>query len=93
MVSGKKFKVSEDYYAESSGYFAILKCPEKKNAQGLLSISTNDIDGQKGALNVNDFYVIRKLRGGNFGRVYACCNKTNNKKYALKIMNKGKLKK
>lgn len=51
------------------------------------------MDDHKGVLDINDFYVIRRLRAGNFGRVYACCNKINNKKYALKVMNKGKLKK
>ena len=93
LANGTKLKISQNFYAENSGYFAVLVCPETKNAEGLYTISTQSIDDQKGLLRINDFYVIRKLRSGNFGRVFACWNKSTQKKYALKVMNKTRLNK
>jgi serine/threonine protein kinase len=42
-------------------------------------------------LDLKDFIVIRKLRSGNFGKVYACYNKITKLKYAIKVMDKQRL--
>ena len=42
----------------------------------------------KGKIKLKDFIILRSLRAGNFGRVYACFNKSTKSKYAIKVMNK-----
>jgi serine/threonine protein kinase len=37
-------------------------------------------------LTLNDLFVVRKLRSGNFGQVYATFSPATDKKYALKVM-------
>lgn len=37
---------------------------------------------------INDFILLRKLRAGNFGQVYACYNTVIQKKYAVKVMDR-----
>lgn len=39
-------------------------------------------------MQISDFYVIRKLREGNFGRVYACWNTKTSKIYAIKVLDR-----
>lgn len=39
-------------------------------------------------LFLKDFIVLKKLRSGNFGKVYACYNKKTLEKYAIKVVNK-----
>ena len=39
-------------------------------------------------LNLNDFVVVKKLRAGNFGQVYACYHRIIKKKYAIKVMDR-----
>lgn len=39
-------------------------------------------------LLLKDFIVLKKLRSGNFGKVYACYNKKTLEKYAIKVINK-----
>jgi serine/threonine protein kinase len=37
---------------------------------------------------ISDFHVVKKLRSGNFGHVYACYNHKTNKVYALKVLDR-----
>lgn len=37
---------------------------------------------------MSDFHVIRKLREGNFGKVYACWNNKTAKMYAIKVLDR-----
>lgn len=39
-------------------------------------------------LLLKDFIVLKKLRSGNFGKVYACYNRKTLEKYAIKVINK-----
>jgi len=39
-------------------------------------------------MQISDFYVVRKLREGNFGKVYACWNTKTNKIYAIKVLDR-----
>lgn len=39
-------------------------------------------------MNLDDFIVLRSLRSGNFGKVYACYNRALKSKFAIKVMNK-----
>ena len=39
-------------------------------------------------MSLNDFFILRKLRSGNFGQVYACYNSIIKKKYAIKVMDR-----
>ena len=39
-------------------------------------------------MSLTDFVVLRKLRSGNFGQVYACYNMIIKKKYAIKVMDR-----
>jgi serine/threonine protein kinase len=39
-------------------------------------------------LQITDFHVIRKLRSGNFGQVYACWNRKTEKIYAIKVLDR-----
>ena len=35
---------------------------------------------------ISDLYVVRKLRSGHFGQVFACYNKETAKMYAVKVL-------
>ena len=37
---------------------------------------------------ISDFHVVKKLRSGNFGRVYACYNEKTDKVYAIKVLDR-----
>lgn len=37
---------------------------------------------------ITDFHVIKKLRSGNFGQVYACYNEKTEKVYAIKVLDR-----
>ena len=39
-------------------------------------------------MQITDFHVIRKLREGNFGKVYACFNTKTQKIYAIKVLDR-----
>ena len=39
-------------------------------------------------MQINDFHVVRKLREGNFGKVYACYNSKTEKVYAVKVLDR-----
>ena len=39
-------------------------------------------------MQINDFHVVRKLREGNFGKVYACYNSKTEKVYAIKVLDR-----
>lgn len=39
-------------------------------------------------MQIGDFYVVRRLREGNFGKVYACWNAQTNKLYAIKVLDR-----
>lgn len=39
-------------------------------------------------MSINDFILVRKLRAGNFGQVFACYNTVIKKKYAIKVMDR-----
>lgn len=40
-----------------------------------------------------DFHVIKRLRAGNFGQVYACWNKKTKKVYAIKVLDRAYIEK
>jgi serine/threonine protein kinase len=37
---------------------------------------------------INDFHVVKKLRSGNFGQVYACYHHKTDKVYAVKVLDR-----
>lgn len=39
-------------------------------------------------MQISDFHVVRKLREGNFGKVYACYNQRTEKLYAIKVLDR-----
>jgi cGMP-dependent protein kinase len=39
-------------------------------------------------MQITDFHVVRKLREGNFGKVYACWNSRTEKVYAIKVLDR-----
>lgn len=39
-------------------------------------------------MQISDFHVVRKLRQGNFGKVYACWNHKTAKMYAIKVLDR-----
>jgi len=39
-------------------------------------------------MQISDFIVVRKLREGNFGKVYACWNVKTEKLYAIKVLDR-----
>lgn len=39
-------------------------------------------------MQIGDFHVVRKLREGNFGKVYACYNSKTSKLYAIKTLDR-----
>lgn len=45
-------------------------------------------EGKENLMCLKDFIVLKKLRAGNYGKVYACYNKKTAEKYAIKVINK-----
>ena len=43
---------------------------------------------QEKKMQITDFHVVRKLREGNFGKVYACYNSKTEKVYAIKVLDR-----
>ena len=39
-------------------------------------------------MQISDFHIVRKLREGNFGKVYACYNQKTGKMYAIKVLDR-----
>jgi serine/threonine protein kinase len=39
-------------------------------------------------MQICDFHVVRKLREGNFGKVYACWNVKTERIYAIKVLDR-----
>jgi serine/threonine protein kinase len=39
-------------------------------------------------MQISDFHVVRKLREGNFGKVYACWNVKTERVYAIKVLDR-----
>lgn len=39
-------------------------------------------------MQISDFHIVRKLREGNFGKVYACYNQKTGKLYAIKVLDR-----
>ena len=42
-------------------------------------------------MQISDFYIVRKLRNGNFGKVYACWSVKTNKIYAIKVLDRSNI--
>lgn len=81
----------QDLFAIGEGYLSICKLPSKKSDELEMIIKKEKEEHNK--LQLDDFILVRKLRSGNFGQIYAAFNKTTKRKYALKLMSKGTLSK
>ncbi len=92
----KAFKVKEDMVAVEEGELCKIKY-ETEVAPSPISISVKKEEIKDGKedksllekkMQINDFHVVRKLREGNFGKVYACYNTKTLKLYAIKVLDR-----
>jgi serine/threonine protein kinase len=90
-------RVKEDMVAVDEGMMGKLMYElEAPVAPSPLAISVKREEGMsredKSALEkkmqITDFHVVRKLREGNFGKVYACWNSRTEKVYAIKVLDR-----
>ena len=86
------YSFKEDYFAIEEGYLGKAKVPNQNlnkdnKSEDLLTKQKKENE----ELKLDDFVLLRKLRAGNFGQLYACYNRSTQKKYAVKVMNKVKL--
>lgn len=63
-----------------------LKHPEKELSSS--GMSKEDKSALQKKMQITDFHVVRKLREGNFGKVYACWNTKTEKIYAIKVLDR-----
>jgi serine/threonine protein kinase len=86
----KQFTVPEDIVVASDGFAGKITIEfEAKVVETSKSLreSTNR-QKYENKMVLSDFHVVKKLRSGNFGQVYACYNEKTNKVYAIKVLDR-----
>lgn len=83
--------------ASDEGQLCKIKCQAEKAAPSPISIQVKSKDEPIGKqdksflqrkMQITDFHVVRKLRQGNFGKVYVCFNHKTEKLYAIKVLDR-----
>jgi len=79
-MAHKQFTVPEDIVAVNEGYvgkmhidFEVKQPESESQITKSLKESTSRHNHEK-KMVISDFHVVKKLRSGNFGQVYACYN-------------------
>ena len=93
-MAHKQFTVPEDIVVTSDGFagkmtidFEAKVVESESQTSKSLRESTNRQNHEK-KMVLSDFHVVKKLRSGNFGQVYACYNEKTNKVYAIKVLDR-----
>jgi hypothetical protein len=92
LLDKKQIKVREDMVASEDGMIGKLLY-EMEVAPTPLAVRVKGGEGEERSalekkMQICDFHVIRKLREGNFGKVYACWNAKTEKIYAIKVLDR-----
>ncbi len=93
-MAHKQFTVPEDILVTAEGFagkmqidFEVKATESESQLAKSLKESTNRQNHEK-KMVLSDFHVVKKLRSGNFGQVYACFNEKTNKVYAIKVLDR-----
>ena len=93
-MAHKQFTVPEDIVVASDGFagkitieFEAKVVESESQTSKSLRESTNR-QNHENKMVLSDFHVVKKLRSGNFGQVYACYNEKTNKVYAIKVLDR-----
>lgn len=93
-MAHKQFTVPEDIVVTSDGFagkmtidFEAKVVESESQTSKSLRESTNRQNNEQ-KMVLSDFHVVKKLRSGSFGQVYACYNKKTNKVYAIKVLDR-----
>ena len=97
LLDKKGFKIKEDMVASDNGCLCKL-CYEFETVPTPLSIQfrNRQQEGNRGEdksalekkMQISDLMVVRRLREGNFGKVYACWSAKTEKLYAVKVLDR-----
>jgi cGMP-dependent protein kinase len=94
LLERKALRVKEDMVASDDGIVGKLLY-EVEVAPSPVSIRVKAEEGGKEdrtalekKMQISDFHVVRKLREGNFGKVYACWNVKTERVYAIKVLDR-----
>lgn len=83
LLAQKQFTVPEDIKVTSEGYIGKVSInlevkPGIESGGTLIdreNLQENTKSMSEKKMQISDFHVVKKLRSGNFGQVYACYNK------------------
>lgn len=93
-MAHKQFTVPEDIVVTSDGFAGKMNIDLEVKVAESQSQTTRSLKESTSRQNyekkmvLSDFHVVKKLRSGNFGQVYACYNEKTNKVYAIKVLDR-----
>lgn len=78
--------IAKIHYSFESVPSPITLSMSQKRTETIINKSEQNVLEKR--MQIGDFYVVRRLREGNFGKVYACWNSQTNKLYAIKVLDR-----